>query len=111
MLTVGGVPVSTAVFGIVRLPSPTVPLSPVTVKATVVMGADGLFAIVTLLICWLVMFPLIAILTVAPLTVVALNVVNCCVVDVGVGEGVWLGRGEVVEVGSGANTAERVVAP
>ena len=70
------------------LPTPVVPLSPVTVKDTVVVEADWFVAIVTLDIWELVMFPLIARSTVAPLAVVAGTVVAD-----GVGEGDGVGVG------------------
>ena len=54
---------------------PAVPLSPVTVKDTVVVLADWFVAIVTLDIWELVMFPLNVRSTVAPLSVVAGTVV------------------------------------
>jgi len=81
-------------LGIVTLPKPVVPLSPVTVKDTVVDVADWFVAIVTLDIWELVTFPLIARSTVAPLSVVAAMVVGD---GVGAGEGVGVG----VEVGAG----------
>ena len=68
-----------------------VPLSPVTVKDTVVDVADWFVAIVTLDICALVTFPQIARSTVAPLSVVAGTVVAEGVADgVGVGDGAVL---------------------
>ena len=74
----------------VMLLKPVVPLSPVTVKDTVVDVADWFVAIVTLDICELVMFPLIVRSTVAPLAVVAGTVVTD-----GVGEGDGTGVEEV----------------
>jgi hypothetical protein len=68
----------------VMLLKPVVPLSPVTVKDTVVVVANWFVVIVTLDICELVMFPLIARSTVAPLSVVAGTVV---VDGVGAGKG------------------------
>ena len=59
----------------VILLKPVVPLSPVTVKDTVVDAADWFVAIVTLDIWLLVMFPLIARSTIEPLSVVAGTVV------------------------------------
>ena len=80
------------------LPKPVVPLSPVTVKDTVVVVADWFVAIVTLDIWELVMFPLIARSTVAPLPVVAGTVVAD---GVGEGDGVVVGVGVGVRVGAG----------
>jgi len=81
------------------LPKPVVPPSPVTVKETVVDVADWVVAIVTLDICELVTFPLIARYTVAPLSVFAGTVVDD---DVGVGDGG--GVGVVVGLGVGVGT-------
>ena len=70
-------------------PKPVAPLSPVTVKDSVVIVADWFVAIVTLDIWELVMFPLIARLTIEPLFAVAGTVVG---EDVGVGFGllIWV---------------------
>jgi hypothetical protein len=76
---------------------PVVPLTPVTVKDTVVDVADWFVAIVPLDICELVTFPLIARSTVAPLVVVAGTVVADGV-GAGEGVGVGVGNGAVVEV-------------
>lgn len=54
---------------------PVVPLSPATMKDTVVVVTDGFVAMVTSDICELVMFPLIARSTIEPLSVVAGTVV------------------------------------
>jgi hypothetical protein len=83
-----------AVFGIVILLYPVVPLSPATVKVTVVDLADWFVTIVALDICELVMFPLIARLTVTPLSVVAVTFVA---IGFGVGDGIAVGVG--VDVG------------
>lgn len=72
--------------------NPVVPLTPVTVKETVVVVADWFVAIAMLVICELVMFPLIPISTFAPLDVVAVTY------SVGVGVGVVLGLGVAVGV-------------
>ena len=96
----------------VMLPKPMVPLSPVTVKDTVVDVAVWFVVIVTLDICVVVMFPLIARSTVEPLAVVAVTVVADGV-GVGVGcrdVGVGVGVGDGVGVGVGANVAEIVSA-
>ena len=82
---------------------PVVPLSPVTVKDTVVVVADWFVAIVTLDICELVMFPLIARSTVAPLSVVAGTVVAD---GVGVGNGVVVGVGIAVGIGVGVGVGD-----
>ena len=87
------------------LPKPVVPLSPVTVKDTVVVLADWFVVIVTLDICELVMFPLIERSTVAPLSVVAGTVVAD---GVGVGE-VVVGVG--VAVGMGVEDGDDVGEP
>jgi len=101
------------------LPKPTVPLVPVTVKATVVVALDWYGVIVILDICCAVTFPLIAMSTVAPLAVVAGTVVADGVgegdgVGVGVGAAVGVGVGVAVGVGVGvgvcANVAEMVYA-
>ena len=82
------------------MPKPVVPLSPVTVKDTVVDVADWFVAIVTLDIWVLVTFPLIVSSTVEPVSVVAGTVVGA-----GVGDGVTVGVGATVglgvEVGAG----------
>lgn len=75
-----------------------VPLSPVTVKDTVVDVADWFVAIVTLDIWRLVTFPLIARVTVAPLSVVAVTFVAD---GVGVGDGFGVGVGVGLGVGVG----------
>jgi hypothetical protein len=80
---------------------PVVPFSPVTIKDTVVVVTDWFVARVTLEICALVMFPLIARSTVTPLVVVALT---------GVDEGVagsdgFVGVGNVVDGGVGVGVA------
>lgn len=81
------VPLRTALIGIVMLPKPMVPLSPVTVKDTVVELLGWFVVIVTLDIWALVMFPLIARSIVEPLSVVAGKVVDDIGgVDEGVGE-------------------------
>ena len=71
---------------------PVVPLTPVTVKETVVVVADWFVVIAMLVICELVMFPLIPRSTFAPLDVVAVTY------SVGVGVGVVLGLGVAVRV-------------
>jgi hypothetical protein len=92
---------------------PVVPLSPVTVKDTVVDVANWFVAIVTLDIWELVTFPLIARSIIASLPVVAATVV---INGVGVGEDVGVGVGAGVDVGDGvgegvgANVAEMVYA-
>jgi len=79
---------------------PAVPLSPVTVKDTLVVLEDWFVTIVTLDICELVMFPEIVSSTVAPVSVVASTVVADEVgVVVGVGTAVGVGVG--VGVGDG----------
>ena len=78
------------------------PLCPVTVKDTVVVVADWFVAIVTLDICELVMFPLIARSTVEPLSVVAGTV---AAVGVGVGNDV-VGVGIAVVVGVGVGVGD-----
>jgi hypothetical protein len=95
-----------AVFGIVMMLKPVVPLSPVTVKDTVVELEDRVVNIVTLEIWDIVTFPLIARSTVLPLSVFALTVVSNGVeegdgVAVGVGVLVGFDVGVVVEVGVG----------
>ena len=90
MYTTGVVPKGIAVFGIVMLLKPVVPLWPVMVKDTVVDVADWFVEIVTFDNCELVTFPLIVSSIVVPLSVVALTAVDN---GVGVGEGV--GEGEV----------------
>ena len=90
------VPEVIALFGIVMLPKPVVPLAPVTVKETVVIVLASFVVIVTPDISELVMFPLIPRLTVVPLEVVAGTVV----VD-GAGVGVGVGVVDGGEVGTG----------
>jgi hypothetical protein len=58
MLMVGVVPYGIALFAIVMLLTPKVPLCPVTVKAISVLPADWLALMVTLDICEAVMLPL-----------------------------------------------------
>jgi hypothetical protein len=96
MYTTGLVPYDIAVFGIVMLQKPTVPLGTVIVKDTMAVLLDWFDVIVALDICELVTFPLIARSTVAPLPVVAVTVVT---EGVGVGDGV--GVGVVVGLGVG----------
>jgi hypothetical protein len=68
----------------VMLLKPVVPLSPVTVKDTIVVAEDWFVVIVTSDIWLLVIFPVIVRLTVEPLSVVADKVVAVCD-EVGVG--------------------------
>ena len=91
-----------AFFGIVILPKPTDPIGPVTVNAIVVVVVSWFDMMVAFDICWLVMFPLIAISTVAPLlSIVAVTVVgNGVGVSDGVGVGVFVGL--VVGLGAGS---------
>ena len=97
----GAVPGGTKLFGIVILPKPTVPVSPVTVKnkaADVELSTPK----VALDIWELVMFPLIARLTTDPLSVVAGRVANEVVdpsVGVGIGVEVELAVGDAVRIG------------
>jgi hypothetical protein len=89
----------------VMLLKPVVPLSPVTVKDTVVVVTDWFFAIVTLDICELVTFPLIASPTISPLSVVA----NAVVEDGGgIGDDVAVGAGAAVGVGFGVSVGVAV---
>jgi hypothetical protein len=81
---------------------PVLPLSPVTVKDTVVDVADWFVAIVTLDTWELVTFPQIARSTIAPLSVVAGTVVA---VGVGAGVGVAVGEGEGDGVGVAVGVA------
>lgn len=76
MQSVGVDPLGTTLLGMVMLLKPVVPFCPVKVKAITVVAADWFVAIVTLDICELVMFPLIARSTVEPLPVVAGTVVD-----------------------------------
>jgi hypothetical protein len=55
----GSVPCGIALFGIVILLNPIVPLCPVMVNDNVVTAAEGFVVSVMLEICELVMFPLI----------------------------------------------------
>lgn len=77
-------------------PKPTVPVFPVTVKATAVEILILLEVIVTFDICEFVMFPLIARLIVVPLSDVALTINP---VGVKMGVSVTAGAGESVGVG------------
>jgi len=78
---------------------PVVPLSPATMKDTVVVVTDGFVAMVTSDICELVMFPLIARSTITPLSVVALTIVA---EGVAVGDGfAGVGVGVDINVGVG----------
>ena len=86
----GFIPYCTLFFGIVRLLKPVVPSCPVKVKVTVINWEDWFVVIVTLDIWELVIFPLIAKLTVAPLSVLAFTVVS---------NGVEEGDGFAVELG------------
>lgn len=106
----GVVPYGTAFFGMVMFPSPVVPLCPVITSASVVVADDLFFVIVMFVICALVMFSLIARLTVDPLSVVAGKVVvsgvgEGCTVKGGVGLGImvgaYVGVGESLAVGDG----------
>src|SRR5271157_5144123 len=92
-----------AVFGIVMLTKPTVPLGPVIIMDIEVVVIDWYDVIVELDIWELVTFPLIARSTVAPLVVFAGTVVADGVgVGDGVGVTVGLGVGVTVGVGVGA---------
>ena len=105
MNSTGSVPKGTADLGIVIMPNPEVPSSPVIVKATCVDAADWFVVILRWDICELVMFPLISRSTVVPLSVVAGTVVKGVGFGVGVGVtvgvGVGVGVGEAVGVGVG----------
>jgi hypothetical protein len=90
-----------AVFGIVMLLKPVVPLWPITVIAKVVELAAWLVVRVTLDIWALVTFPLIARLTVAPLSVLAFTVVSN---GVGEGDGFAVGVGVDVRIGVGGGS-------
>jgi hypothetical protein len=97
-----------AVFGIVMLPRPNVPIGPVIAKDTVVVLAGWYDVIVALDNCELVTFPLMIRSTVVPLSVVAGTVVavgvgvgDGLVVGVGVGLGVAVSTGVGVAVGEG----------
>ena len=87
-------------MGMVMLLKPVVPLSPVTVKDTVIVEVAGFVRIVTLDICELVMFPVSKRSTIAPLAVVAGTAADD---EVGVGDvvGVGVDVGKVVGVGVG----------
>ena len=65
--------------------NPVVPLTPVTVKETVVVVADWFVAIAMLVICELVMFPLIPISTFAPLVCLCRNIFCGCWGGSGIG--------------------------
>jgi hypothetical protein len=94
----GFVPEDIAVFGMVMLLKPAVPFGPVIVKDSMLVLLAWDDVIVTLDICELVMFPLIARLTVAPLPVFAVIFVANRV-EVGEGVGVGMAPGLDVMVG------------
>ncbi len=82
-----------SLFAIVMLPKPTVPCSPVTVKANVVVDAVWFVVRVMLEYCEAVMLPLIA-----RVACVLSGFVACMVFGVGVGVGVTVGVGVGVGV-------------